>query len=146
MSTLLYFGAIVIILILLLNGPSENLTNVTQNACCTDKCIIWNHVDAASQCNKACKLSFPDKNPSFTGTYSKNGCECTWLGKETTSFVSYPPSESNKGDCFFWNNGDATTHCQTFCDKYLPNRNATWTNTWKNTSSQTSACECKYAD
>jgi hypothetical protein len=36
-----------------------------------NNCKSWNHRDANSKCNRACKTKYPDKDISFTGNWSK---------------------------------------------------------------------------
>lgn len=132
--------------------PRKSKANVLNFANCDD-CKIWNIKDAQSQCDKTCKLEFPDKNATFTGNYTENkdfgvSCECSFKGAYKKQFIQCPSSHSlgTPEDCFFWNPTEANNKCPFMCQKYLPGKYANWTGEWENTTPNTSACECEYYD
>ncbi len=128
----------------------ENIVSEVKNFVICQDCKAWNHVDIKSNCTRACKKNFPEKNIVFTGNSNQLkdnqiSCECSFTGKYNKDYVGCPiGSKFHNKSCFIWNLDEAKKMCQPMCDQYLPRSNAKWTGSWKNTSATTSACECEY--
>lgn len=114
----------------------DNTKTVTNIATC-QKCKIYNHRDARSQCDQLCKDNFSKSQYTGNWTNEKDGasCECAYAGKHTLADVDAP---------FLWNNEEAKQQCPGLCMKAFKGQHPNTTGGWKTISANTSACECSY--